>query len=78
MAIELLQASRCKARASGTTLSPWMSRGVICSVSISEHDLMWTASGEIVVDSERHTVQSPKFMLTIVWNPIGFHALKAS
>jgi hypothetical protein len=39
----------------------------------SEHDLMWTAPGEIVVDRERHTVQSPKFMLTVVWNPIGFH-----
>jgi hypothetical protein len=38
---------------------------------------MWTAPGEIVVDRERHTVQSPKFMLTIVWNPIGFHVLKA-
>jgi hypothetical protein len=43
----------------------------------SEHDLMWTAPGEIVGDRERHTVQSLKFMLTIVWNPIGFHALKA-
>jgi hypothetical protein len=43
----------------------------------SEHDLMWTASGEIVVDRERHTFQSPKFMLTVVWNPIGFHVLKA-
>jgi hypothetical protein len=40
---------------------------------ISDHDLMWTAPGEIVVDRERHTVQSPKFMLTAVWNPIGFH-----
>jgi hypothetical protein len=39
----------------------------------SEHDLMWTAPREIVVDRERHTVQSPKFMLMIVWNPIGFH-----
>jgi hypothetical protein len=43
----------------------------------SEHDLMWTAPGEIVVDRERHTVQSSKFMLTIVWNSIGFHVLKA-
>jgi hypothetical protein len=43
----------------------------------SEHDLMWTAPGEIVVDRERHTVQSPKFMLTVMWNPIEFHALKA-
>jgi hypothetical protein len=39
----------------------------------SEHDLMWMAPGEIVVDSERYTVQSPKFMLTVAWNPIGFH-----
>jgi hypothetical protein len=43
----------------------------------SEHDLIWTAPGEIVVDRERHTVQSPKFVLTVVWNPIGFHVLKA-
>jgi hypothetical protein len=43
----------------------------------SEHDVMWTAPGEIVVDRERHTVQSPNFMLTVMWNPIGFHVLKA-
>jgi hypothetical protein len=43
----------------------------------SEHDLMWTAPGEIVVDKERHTVQSQKFMLMVVWNLIGFHVLKA-
>jgi hypothetical protein len=43
----------------------------------SEHDLMWTTPGEIVVDRERHTVQSLKFMLTVVRNPIGFHVLKA-
>jgi hypothetical protein len=40
---------------------------------LSEHDLMWTAPGEIAVDKERHTVQSPKFMLTVVWSPIVFH-----
>jgi hypothetical protein len=43
----------------------------------SEHDLVWTAPGEIVVNRERHTVQSAKFMLTVMWNPIGFHVLKA-
>jgi hypothetical protein len=43
----------------------------------SEYDLMWTALGEIVVDGQRHTIQSPKFTLTVVWNPIGFHILKA-
>jgi hypothetical protein len=42
----------------------------------SEHDLMWTALGQIVVDRERHTVQSPKFMLTVLWNPVGLHVLK--
>jgi hypothetical protein len=42
----------------------------------SEHDLMWTARREIVVDRERHTVQSPTFILRVVWNPIGFHVLK--
>jgi hypothetical protein len=39
--------------------------------------MMWTAPGEIVVDRERHTVQSLKFMPTVVWNSIGFHVLKA-
>jgi hypothetical protein len=43
----------------------------------NEHDLMWTAPGEIVVDRERHTVQSRKFMLTVVWNSIEFRVLKA-
>jgi hypothetical protein len=43
---------------------------------LSEHDLMWTVPGEIVVDRERHTVQSRKFMLTVVRNPIGFHVLE--
>jgi hypothetical protein len=43
----------------------------------SEPDLIWTAPREIVVDRERHTVQSPKFLLTVMWNPIGFHVLKA-
>jgi hypothetical protein len=42
----------------------------------SEHDLMWSVPGEIIVDRERHTVQSPKFMLTVVCNPIGFLVLK--
>jgi hypothetical protein len=40
---------------------------------LSEHNMMWTAPGEIVVDREWHTVQSPKFMLAVVWNPTGFH-----
>jgi hypothetical protein len=39
----------------------------------SEHDLMLTAPREIVVNREWNTLQSPKFMPTVVWNPIGFH-----
>jgi hypothetical protein len=42
----------------------------------SDHDLIWTAPAEIVVDRERHTVQSPKSMLTVVWNPVGSRVLK--
>jgi hypothetical protein len=42
-------------------------------VNISEHDLMWMAPGKIVVDMERDTVQSPKFILTVMWNSIWFH-----
>jgi hypothetical protein len=38
---------------------------------------MWAAPGEIVVDRKRNTIQSPMFMLKVVWNPIGFHVLKA-
>jgi hypothetical protein len=48
-----------------------------CIYLFSEYDLMWAAPGEIVVDREQHTVQSPKCMLTVAWNPIGFHVLKA-
>jgi hypothetical protein len=42
-----------------------------------EHDLMWMAPGEMVPDRERQNVQSPKLMLTIVWNVSGFHIVKA-
>jgi hypothetical protein len=38
---------------------------------------MWTAPGEIVIDRERNTAQSPKFMLMVVWNPIGLYVPKA-
>jgi hypothetical protein len=43
----------------------------------SEHDLMWTAHGEILHDRERYIIQSPTFMVTIVWNPTGFYVVKA-
>jgi hypothetical protein len=73
MAIELLQVLLVQ------STRQWHSIFTLDESSIylfGEHDLIWTAPGEIVVDRERHTVQSPKFMLTVVWNPIGFHVLK--
>jgi hypothetical protein len=74
MAIELLQVL------SGQSMRQWPDIVTLDESWIylfSEHDLLQTAPGEIVVDRERHTVQSPKFTLTVVWNPIGFHVLKA-
>jgi hypothetical protein len=74
IAIELLQVlsveSTCQGQDIVTLDESWI-------YLFSEHDLMWTAPGEIVVNREWHTVQSPKFMLTVVWNSIEFRVLKA-
>jgi hypothetical protein len=74
MAFELLQVLSVQSRQEWHDIVTLDESWVYLS---SEHDLMWTAPGEIVVDRDRHTIQSPKFVLTIVWNPIGFHVLKA-
>jgi hypothetical protein len=41
-----------------------------------DSEFVWVRRGEKVPERERHTVQSAKFMLTIVWNPGGFHLIK--
>jgi hypothetical protein len=60
MAIELLQVLSVQNtrqwRDIVTLDEPWI-------YLFSEHNLMWTAPGEIVVDREWHTVQSPKFIM---------------
>ena len=43
----------------------------------TDHERMWLAPGETVPDRERHLIQSPKMMITIVWNPSGFHIVTA-
>jgi hypothetical protein len=43
----------------------------------SEHDPVWTAPGEIVPYREQYAIRSPEFMVTLVWNPSGFHVVKA-
>jgi hypothetical protein len=74
MAIELLQVLSVQSRRQWHNIVALDESWIYL---FSEHDLMWTGPGEIVVDRERHRVQSPKFTLTVVWNPIGFHVLKA-
>jgi histone-lysine N-methyltransferase SETMAR len=41
----------------------------------TDHELIWLPHGEKVPERERHTVQSKKFMPTIVWNPRQFHLM---
>jgi hypothetical protein len=42
----------------------------------SECDLLWILPGEIIPDREPQTIQLPRLMLTVVWNPRRFHVLK--
>jgi hypothetical protein len=74
MAVELLQVLSVQSTRSWRTI---VTSDKLWIYLFSEHDLIWTAPGEIVVDRKRHIVQSPTFMLTVVCNPIGFHVLKA-
>jgi hypothetical protein len=37
---------------------------------------MWLTLGEVVPSRERQSIESPKLMLAIAWNPNGFHVLK--
>jgi hypothetical protein len=43
-----------------------------------DHEIIWMSPGENVFDQECHTIQSHKFMVTVIWNPIGFHIVKLS
>jgi hypothetical protein len=41
-----------------------------------DHELIWIQGYEEITERERHTVQSEKMMIEIVWNPSGFHLIK--
>jgi hypothetical protein len=41
-----------------------------------DYEFMWLRRVDKVPEKERDTIQSKKFMLTIVWNPRGFHLIK--
>jgi hypothetical protein len=43
----------------------------------TDYEFVRLPRDEKVPERERHTIQSRKFMLTIVWNPGGFHLIKA-
>jgi hypothetical protein len=38
-------------------------------------EFVWLPRDEKVPERERRIIQSKKFMLTIVWNPRGFHLI---
>jgi hypothetical protein len=42
----------------------------------TDYNFVWLPRNENAPERERHTIQSKKFMLTIVWNPPGFHLIK--
>jgi hypothetical protein len=42
----------------------------------TDYEVVWLPRDEKVPERERHTIQSKKFILTIVWNPRGFHLIK--
>jgi hypothetical protein len=41
----------------------------------TDHELMWLQPDGEIPKRERRTIQSEKVMLTIVWNPSGFHLI---
>jgi hypothetical protein len=41
----------------------------------TDHELIWLQADEKIAERERHTVHAEKLMLTIVWNPNGFHLI---
>jgi histone-lysine N-methyltransferase SETMAR len=41
----------------------------------TDHELMWIQPDGEIPERERRTIQSGKVMLTIVWNPSGFHLI---
>jgi ABC-type uncharacterized transport system YnjBCD substrate-binding protein len=41
----------------------------------TDHEMIWLQSDEKGPTQEWHTIQRKKLMLTMVWNPIGFHLI---
>jgi hypothetical protein len=43
----------------------------------TDHEHIWLRQEEQPPERPRHTIQDPKRILTISWNPLGFHLIKA-
>jgi hypothetical protein len=43
----------------------------------ADHEHIWFASEKPLSNRELHMLQSPKLMITIIWNPSGFHVVSA-
>jgi hypothetical protein len=43
----------------------------------AKHELIWFAPEEVVPEREQHIIQSPKLMITVVWNTKRFHVIEA-
>jgi hypothetical protein len=43
----------------------------------TDHEFIWLAPGEDIPERGRHTIHSPKTMVTIAWNTTGFHVVTA-
>jgi hypothetical protein len=46
-------------------------------VDRSDQKVIWLPDGDEVPDRENHMIESPKLMLTFVWNPHGFQIVDA-
>jgi hypothetical protein len=43
----------------------------------ADHEQIWLRAEERPSERPRHTIQDPKMMMTIAWNPLGLHLLNA-
>jgi hypothetical protein len=43
----------------------------------TDHGQIWRRVHEQLAERPRHTIQDPKMIVTIAWNPLGFHLLDA-
>jgi hypothetical protein len=42
-----------------------------------DHEDIWLRPGETPPERTRHTIEDRKIMITIAWNPLGFHLIVA-